>query len=91
MIEKLLLELPVLSGVTFALVAWIKQMGLTGRWLTASAFVVGLILGVSYRYSVAPMVDFASWFYAVLFGLLCGAVATGAYKGGESLAEKTKP
>jgi ammonia channel protein AmtB len=79
-IEKLISELPILSAVIVALVAWIKQMGVTGRWLTASAFAVGLLLGLAYRYAVQPMATFADWFWAVVFGLLAGAIATGAYK-----------
>jgi hypothetical protein len=88
MLEKILLELPVLSGVIFAVVAWLKQMGVEGKWLTGSAFAVGLVIGMAYRYAVVPMTDFPSWFFAILFGLAGGALATGAYKGAEGLAEK---
>ena len=91
MLKDLLLELPVLSGVIFALVAWLKQLGVQGNYLTASAFGIGLVIGLCYRYAVMPMTDFSSWFFAVLFGLMAGAVATGAYKGGEELAKKAKP
>jgi uncharacterized membrane-anchored protein YitT (DUF2179 family) len=86
MIEKMLLELPVLSVVIFALVAWLKQLGIKDQALTISSFVFGLVLGVCYRYASAPMVDFAGWFYAVLFGLLAGVVASGAYKAGQTIA-----
>ena len=91
MLKDLLLELPVLSGVIFALVAWLKQLGVQGQWLTGSAIAIGLVIGVAYRYAVQPMTDFPSWFFAVLFGLMAGAVATGAYKGGEAIALKAKP
>jgi hypothetical protein len=85
MIVKLLEDLPVLSGVIFALVALLKDdFKVTGRWLTASSFLIGLILGVGYRYAVAPPVDFLGWFLAVVFGLMAGALACGAYKGIQS-------
>jgi hypothetical protein len=88
MIEKILLEVPVLSAVTFALTAWVKQLGFQGKQLTLAAFAIGLVLGVCYRFAVSPMTDFAGWFFAVLYGLMCGAVATGAYKGADGLASK---
>ena len=93
MLEKLstlLTEVIGLSVVVFAAVAWCKQLGLVGQALTWAAFAIGLVIGLAYRYAAAPMTDFASWFWAVLFGLMCGFLATGAYKGGESLINKTK-
>jgi hypothetical protein len=88
MIANMLTELVGLAVVIFAVVAWLKQLGLMGKALTISAFVVGLLIGVGYRYAMQPMADFASWFWAVCFGLLAGALATGAYKGAEALALK---
>jgi di/tricarboxylate transporter len=90
MIENMLVELVGLSIVIFAAVAWMKQMGAEGKTLTVSAFVFGVILGVAYRYAVLPMADFASWFWSVIFGLMAGFLASGAYKGAEALALKSK-
>jgi hypothetical protein len=85
MIANLLVELISLAVIIFAAVAWFKQMGARGRELTFFAFMFGLVLGVSYRYAMSPMTDFASWFWAVVFGLMAGFLATGAYKGGKSM------
>ena len=83
-----LAELAILSAFIIAAVGWLKSLGVQGNALTISAFAFGLVLGVGYRYATAPMTDFASWFFAILFGLLAGFFATGAYKTGEALALK---
>ena len=90
MFLNLFVEVTGLSVFTFAAVAYLKQWGITGKALTGSGFAFGLVVGMAYRYAMQPMTDFPSWFWAVMFGLASGFVATGAYKGGESLAEKAK-
>jgi hypothetical protein len=88
MILNLLSELIGLAVIIFAAVAWLKQMGVRGRLLTLSAFLFGLALGMLYRYAMSPMVTFADWFYAVVFGLMAGFMATGAYKGADGIQNK---
>jgi hypothetical protein len=85
-VGNLLGELVGLSIVIFAFVAWLKQMGVSGNRLTLSAFAFGLIFGVCDRYALSPLVDFSDWFWAIVFGLMAGFLATGAYKGGQSIA-----
>jgi di/tricarboxylate transporter len=85
MIGNLLVELVSLAVIIFAAVAWFKQMGARGRELTFFAFLFGLVFGVAYRYAMSPMTDFAGWFWAIVFGLMAGFMATGAYKGGQSM------
>jgi hypothetical protein len=90
MIGTLLAELMTLSVIIFAAVAWIKQTGICGRALTFAAFAFGLVLGIAYRYAASPMLTFADWFWAVVFGLMAGFLATGAYKGAESASGKAQ-
>ena len=90
MLANMLIELVGLAVVIFAAVAWMKQLGAEGKTLTLLAFVFGLVFGVAYRYAMQPMTDFASWFWAVVFGLMAGFLATGAYKGGQSIAGTNK-
>ena len=90
MLANMLIELVGLSVIIFAAVAWLKQLGAEGKVLTLAAFVFGLVLGVAYRYAVVPMTDFTSWFWAVIFGLMSGFLATGAYKGGQAIAGTDK-
>ena len=78
-----------LSVVIFAVVAYLKQWGVKGRWLTGSAFGVGLAIALLVRYAMAPMATFSDWVWAGLFGLMAGALATGAYKGAADVTGKT--
>jgi hypothetical protein len=91
MIANMLLELATLAVIIFAAVAWMKQAGLVDKQLTFAGFAFGLVFGVAYRYAMAPMVTFADWFWAIVFGLLAGFLATGAYKGAEGIALKGNP
>lgn len=64
-------------AVIVGLVEFSKQMGLTGRALTAAALGIGLAAGVAYRVSVALPTTYADWFGAVVYGLALGLCAAG--------------
>lgn len=87
-IMKLLAEVMGLSVFLFAFVAQLKKFGLKGKWLTAAAFVGGLVFGGCYRFFVYPPSTALEWFYIVTFGLAGGFVSTGAYQGIESATGK---
>lgn len=89
-IVKLFAELGGLAIFIFAAVAYLKQWGISGNALTGSGFLVGLVVGLGYRYAVLPMTDFASWFWAIMFGLMAGFLATGAYKGASDVVAKAQ-
>lgn len=61
------------------LVEWSKQLGVSGRALQVLSMLVGVALGILYQYSVQPLVDFAGWFGAVIYGLGMGLIASGIY------------
>ena len=81
-------ELAGLTTFVFAATAQIKQFGVKGTALTASAFGVGLVFGGAYRYFVYAPSTGLDWFLLVVFGLLGGFLATGAYKGLENATGK---
>jgi hypothetical protein len=89
-IVELMAEVVGLSTFIFAAVAQLKQFGVAGKWLTASAFATGLIVGGAYRYFVYTPVVPLDWFFLVLFGATGGFIATGVYKGVESATGKDK-
>lgn len=68
-----------LIGVVFGLVAFVKSLGVTGRALTITSMVLGLVLGVLYVMSTAMPTTFAGWFAAIIYGLVIGLVASGFY------------
>lgn len=85
---KLFAEVAGLTVFIFAAVAQVKQFGVSGKWLTASAFGIGLLFGGGYRFFVYNPATGLDWFVLVTFGLLGGFLATGAYKGIESATGK---
>lgn len=78
--------------LTFGLVAWVKQLGLSGKWLTVASMLIGLILGGGYQVFVNGLpVNYAGWFVIVIYGLGLGVVASGVYKSAEGLLLKRSP
>ena len=67
--------------VVFGLVAFIKSAGVKGQWLLFSSLFIGLALGVLYQFSLGPLVGFAAWFGAGMYGLALGITASGVYEG----------
>lgn len=88
---KLFAELAGLTTFIFAGVAQIKQFGVSGKWLTASAYCTGLLVGGGYRFFTYPPSTGLDWFWLVAFGAGGGFLATGAYKGIESATGKNLP
>ena len=68
-----------LIPLVMILVSAIRKMGLEGVWLTRAAFVVGLIVGVASEAAIGFMPVFVWWFSSILYGLIIGACACGAY------------
>lgn len=87
-IPKLFAEAAGLTVFIFAAVAQLKQFGLMGKWLTGSAYIVGVGVGGAYRYFVYVHAAPLDWFWLVMFGAACGFIATGVYKGAESVTGK---
>lgn len=91
-IANILGGVSILGVVVFAIVAWLKQMGVSDtasfKWLTVSAFVTGIVVAVAVRLAMLPAVSFSDWVWTVLFGLMAGLLATGAYKGVEDATGK---
>lgn len=81
----------ILAVIISAAVAYLKQWGVRGKWLTGAGFAVGLVLALLIRYAMSPMHTFYDWVWAGVFGLMAGFLATGAYKVADGLAQKANP
>ena len=68
-----------LIAVIFGLVEFFKTCGLKGRILTFVSLLLGLILGIAYKLSLAMPVDYAGWLAVVIFGLALGLTTSGIY------------
>jgi hypothetical protein len=70
--------------VVLGLVEWSKRLGVEGKQLQILSMLMGMVLGVLYQISQQPLVDFASWFGVVIYGLALGLVASGIYDAARS-------
>lgn len=67
--------------VIFALVEFVKSLGVKGSRLTLLSLVFGMLFGAAYQVSISGLPgDFAGWFSLVVFGLTLGLVTSGFYK-----------
>lgn len=70
--------------VIYGLVAWFKQLGVKGNNLVYTSMGTGVVFGVGFNLyqtpppSGSPWLVFQYWFSAVVFGLFCGLVTSGA-------------
>lgn len=78
MFDAVIVGIP-LVGVVIALTEMVKKLGVKDNWNILSSVVIGLVLGVGYQFSVAPLVGFAAWFNAVFYGLALGLTAAGLF------------
>jgi hypothetical protein len=78
--SQLLVGAVPLVVVVFGLVEFAKSLGLTGRWLTVTSLVLGLVFGIAYRISADGVpVGFGPWFTVVIFGISLGLITSGFY------------
>lgn len=70
--------------VVVALVEWVKRFGVEGRALNAISMGIGVLVGIGYWYSQAPLSSFTGWFGAVIYGVALGLVASGVYDAARS-------
>lgn len=77
-----------LVALVIALVEWIKKFGVEGKALNAVSMAVGAAIGVAYWYAQAPLITFADWFGAIVYGLALGLVASGIYDAAKSVVAR---
>lgn len=71
----------IVSVVAVLALVWLwGQLGLSGIYQLLSSFATGVLIGVLDRFAEGGLVDFRSWFYAVLYGIILGALASGFYE-----------
>jgi hypothetical protein len=70
--------------LVIALVEWVKRFGVEGKALNAASMAIGAIIGIAYWYAQYPLVTFADWFGALIYGLALGLTASGVYDAARS-------
>lgn len=71
--------------VVIALVELIKKLGITGNLNIVISVAIGLILGIGYQYTLAPLIGFTMWFNAAIYGLALGLTAAGLFSATKSI------
>lgn len=81
-----------LVPLVMSLVQWSKVMLRTSdeRLINGIAMLWGLLLGGGFMYAVSVPVDFPSWFLLVVYGIMLGLSASGLFKVGADMAERSK-
>ena len=64
----------------FVLVWLWGQLGLAGKAQLLSSFLTGVVIGVLDKFFSGALVVGNDWFVAVLYGIILGGLASGAYE-----------
>ena len=69
------------SVVAVFVLVWLwGQLGLTGKSQLLSSFATGVVIGIVQQVSTGTVVGFAGWFQVVVYGIILGGLASGAYE-----------
>lgn len=70
-----------ISVVAVMALVWLwGQLGATGKVQLLTSFATGVIIGVLQYFADGLLIDFRSWFYGALYGIILGALASGFYE-----------
>ena len=72
----------------FTLVWLWGQLGLTGKTQLASSFATGVVLGILDKFFNSALVTGADWWIAILYGIILGGLASGAYEAIKTVVAK---
>ena len=71
----------VASIVAVFVLVWLwGLLGATGKVQLLSSFLTGILIGVVQRYSTGTVSGLAGWFQTVVYGIILGGLASGAYE-----------
>lgn len=80
--EELFGGINVASIVAVFVLVWLwGELGLTGKYQLLSSFATGLVIGIASKFFFEGLTDASAWFMAVIYGLILGGLASGAYEG----------
>jgi hypothetical protein len=78
------------SVVAVFVLVWLwGELGLTGKAQLISSFLTGVVVGIAQRYTDGSIVGMQAWFQAVVYGIVLGGLASGAYEAIKGAIHKT--
>jgi hypothetical protein len=57
-----------------------KKLGVKDNWNILVSVGIGIAFGIGYQYYLIPLVGFAAWFGATVYGIFLGLSASGLWK-----------
>lgn len=80
-LRELFGNINVAAIVAVFILVWLwGELGLTGKYQLLSSFMTGVVLGIADKYFNGALTTKAEWFLAVLYGVILGGLASGAYE-----------
>lgn len=80
-LQELFGSINVAAVVAVFILVWLwGELGLTGKYQLLSSFMTGVVLGIADKYFNGALTTGAEWFLAVLYGIILGGLASGAYE-----------
>lgn len=81
-LQELFGNINVSAVVAVFVLVWLwGQLGLTGKQQLLSSFATGVVLGVADKFFNGALPDSSAWFGAIVYGIVLGGLASGAYEG----------
>lgn len=80
-LKELFVMIDVASVVAVMVLVWLwGELGATGKVQLLSSFGTGIVIGVIQQYAAGAVFGLAGWFQAIIYGIILGGLASGAYE-----------
>lgn len=89
-LQELFGNINVSAIVAVFVLVWLwGKLGLTGNYQLLSSFMTGAVLGVLDKFFDGSLVAGSDWFMAIIYGIILGGLASGAYEGIKTVVAKS--
>ena len=88
-LQELFGNINISAVVAVFVLVWLwGELGLQGKWQLLSSFLTGVVLGVADKFFNGVLATGSDWFLAVIYGIILGGLASGAYEGIKKVISK---
>ena len=88
-LQELFGNINVSAVVAVFVLVWLwGKLGLEGKWQLLSSFLTGVVLGIADKFFNGVLATGSDWFLAVIYGIILGGLASGAYEGIKTVVAK---
>lgn len=80
-LQELFGSVDITAVVAVFVLVWLwGELGLVGKAQLLSSFLTGVVIGIADKFFGGQLADGSAWFLAVLYGIILGGLASGAYE-----------